>query len=89
MSAHKLVTEHIDIWASTIKVKSTQGRGSNKKSELYGIKKLRELILELAVSGELVQQDPADEPANILLERIAIAKAQFNKEKKLKPRSRF
>ena len=32
-----------------------------------GIKKLHELILELAVRGKLVPQDPSDEPANELL----------------------
>lgn len=41
-----------------------------------GIKKLRELILELAVRGKLVPQDPSDEPASELLKRIAVEKAQ-------------
>jgi type I restriction enzyme, S subunit len=36
-----------------------------------GVKKLRELILELAVCGKLVPQNANDEPANLLLERIA------------------
>ena len=31
-------------------------------NNLHGIKKLRELILELAVRGKLVPQDPNDEP---------------------------
>ncbi|WP_372161154.1 hypothetical protein ACCP91_15555 [Xanthomonas axonopodis pv. cyamopsidis] len=39
-----------------------------------GIKKLRELILELAVRGKLVPQDPNDEPASELLKRIALEK---------------
>ncbi|ENM5852412.1 restriction endonuclease subunit S [Vibrio mimicus] len=84
MSAEKLITDHIDIWTSAVQAKSASGRGSSKKRELYGIKKLRELILELAVRGKLVPQDPNDEPASVLLERIAAEKAQLVKEKKIK-----
>jgi type I restriction enzyme, S subunit len=39
-----------------------------------GIKKLRELILTLAMQGKLVPQDPNDEPASELLKAIAIGK---------------
>ncbi len=49
-----------------------------------GIKKLRELILELAVRGKLVPQDPNDEPASELLERIAEEKARLVAEGKIK-----
>lgn len=49
---NKLITEHIDIWTSAVKTKSISGRGSSKKLELYGIKKLRELIIELAIQGD-------------------------------------
>lgn len=49
-----------------------------------GIKKLRELILELAVRGKLVPQDPSDEPASELLKRIAAEKARLVAEGKLK-----
>ncbi|EKS2405603.1 restriction endonuclease subunit S [Pseudomonas aeruginosa] len=49
-----------------------------------GIKKLRELILELAVRGKLVPQDPKDEPANELLKRIAEEKARLVAEGKIK-----
>lgn len=80
----QLITEHIDIWTSAILAKSTAGRGSSKRYELYGIKKLRELILELAVRGKLVPQDPSDEPASVLLERIAAEKAKLIKEGKVK-----
>lgn len=47
-----LVTEHIDVWTSALLSKSTAGRGNNGKQETYGIKKLRGLILELAVRGK-------------------------------------
>ncbi|MDP0562000.1 MAG: hypothetical protein QS721_06600 [Candidatus Endonucleobacter sp. (ex Gigantidas childressi)] len=57
VSAEQLITENIDVWTSAIKKRGSQGRGSSKKIELYGIKKLRELILELAVRGLLVPQD--------------------------------
>ncbi|HHX8557423.1 TPA: restriction endonuclease subunit S [Vibrio diabolicus] len=80
---NKLITEHIDIWTSAVKTRSTSGRGSSKKLELYGVKKLRQLILELAVRGKLVPQDPNDEPASVLLERISAEKAQLVKEKKI------
>ncbi|EIX9121797.1 restriction endonuclease subunit S, partial [Klebsiella pneumoniae] len=54
------------------------------KIDLYGIKKLRELILELAVRGKLVPQDPNDEPASELLKRIAAEKAELVKQGKIK-----
>ena len=49
-----------------------------------GIKKLRELILELAVRGKLVPQDPSDEPASELLKQIAEEKARLVAEGKIK-----
>ncbi|MEY6145689.1 restriction endonuclease subunit S, partial [Salmonella enterica subsp. enterica serovar Corvallis] len=45
---------------------------------------LRELILELAVRGKLVPQDPNDKPASVLLERIATEKAELVKQGKIK-----
>ncbi|MBT2917639.1 restriction endonuclease subunit S [Vibrio anguillarum] len=88
-SMNQLITDNIDIWTSTVKTKSASGRGSSKKRELYGVKKLRELILELAVRGKLVPQDPTDEPASVLLERIAEEKAQLVKDKKIKKQKLF
>jgi len=83
-SVDELITENIDIWTSAIKRKSSAGRGGWKKIELYGVKKLRELILDLAVRGLLVPQDPNDEPASVLLERIAAEKAELVKSKTIK-----
>jgi type I restriction enzyme S subunit len=82
--AEQLITENIDIWTSAIKKRGSQGRGSSKKIELYGIKKLRELILELAVRGLLVPQDPSDEPASVLLEKIAAVKELLIKDGQIK-----
>lgn len=79
-----LITDHLDLWTAAVRPKSSAGRGNNSKLELTGIKKLRELILELAVRGKLVPQDPSDEPASVLLERIVAAKAQLVKDKKIK-----
>ncbi|HFN0789207.1 restriction endonuclease subunit S [Klebsiella variicola] len=84
MAVEKLITDHIDIWSSALQTRSTAGRGSNGKIDLYGIKKLRELILELAVRGKLVPQDPNDEPASELLKRIAAEKAELVKQGKIK-----
>lgn len=87
MSAQKLITDHLDLWTGAVTHKRGTGRGAsgkNGKIELTGIKKLRELILELAVRGKLVEQDPNDESASVLLEKIAEEKARLVKEGKLK-----
>lgn len=47
-------------------------------------KKLRQKILDLAIHGKLVPQDPNDEPASILLERIKAEKERLIKEGKIK-----
>ena len=59
MSAiQQLLTDHLDIWtAADTEKKSGRGRSSGNAASVYGVKKLRELILELAVRGKLVPQD--------------------------------
>ena len=47
-------------------------------------KKLRQKILDLAIRGKLVPQDPNDEPASVLLERIRKEKERLIKEGKIK-----
>ncbi|MFA9274313.1 MAG: restriction endonuclease subunit S [Candidatus Aquirickettsiella gammari] len=86
MSAvHKLITDHLDIWtAADTEKKSGRGRASGNTNSVYGIKKLRELILELAVRGKLVPQDPNDEPASELLKRIQTEKSNLITEGKIK-----
>jgi type I restriction enzyme S subunit len=79
-----LITQHLDLWTTAIASKATTGRGSSDKQTAYGIKKLRELILELAVRGKLVPQDSNDEPASILLSKILTEQKSANTKRKAK-----
>lgn len=83
-SAANPVIDSLDIWSAAQINKKTVGRGNSKKQQAYGINKLRELILELAVRGKLVPQDPDDEPASVLLEKIAEERNYLVKGKKIK-----
>ena len=47
-------------------------------------KQLRQKILDLAIRGKLVPQDPNDEPASVLLERVRAEKERLIKEGKIK-----
>ncbi len=49
-----------------------------------GVVRLRELILVLAVQGKLVPQDPSDEPASVLLQKIRTEKDRLIAEGKIK-----
>ncbi|HBA4061084.1 TPA: restriction endonuclease subunit S [Escherichia coli] len=84
MSVEKLIVDHMETWTSALQTRSTAGRGSSGKIDLYGIKKLRELILELAVRGKLVPQDPNDEPASELLRGMKKQQEDLIKERKIK-----
>lgn len=78
------ILEHIALW-TTAQTPKTSGRGNRADNQqLLGIQKLRELILELAVRGKLVPQDPSDEPASILLKKIEADKKRLVKEGKIK-----
>ena len=48
------------------------------------VEKIKAKILDLAIRGKLVPQDPNDEPASVLLERIKAEKAKLVKAKKIK-----
>lgn len=47
-------------------------------------KQLKNSILQWAIQGKLVPQDPNDEPASVLLEKIRTEKARLIKEGKIK-----
>lgn len=76
-----LVADNLDIWTGAIERKNGAGRGGGKRISLYGIERLRALILDLAVSGKLVPQDARDEPAGELLKRIKTDRARLIKAK--------
>lgn len=81
----KLLLNNFDIFTSSEEEKkSGRGRTSSSAGSVYGIKKLRELILELAVRGKLVQQNPDDEPASELLKRIQAEKSKLIRDQKIK-----
>ena len=42
LNTNNLITDNIDVWTSAIKKRNSQGRGSNSKVELVGIKKLQQ-----------------------------------------------
>jgi len=50
----------------------------------HSIDQLKQTVLQLAVMGKLVRQDPNDAPASVLLEKIATEKEQLIKNKKIK-----
>ena len=49
------------------------------------VEKLKQKILDLAIRGKLVPQDPNDEPASVLVEKIRAEKQKLIKEGKIKP----
>lgn len=83
-----LITDHLDIWTTAIEAKSASGRGNSTKISLYGIKKLRELILELAVRGKLVPQEESEGMAKEILTEVAGIRQQLEATKSIrKPKS--
>lgn len=50
----------------------------------HSVDQLKQTVLQLAVMGRLVSQNPDDEPASVLLEKIAAEKNQLVKDKKIK-----
>jgi len=78
------IIDTISIWTTAQKLK-TSGRGRSASNQsLHGINKLRELILELAVRGKLLPQNPDDEPAIKLLKKITKEKLRLISDGKLK-----
>lgn len=65
-----IVSQNLEVWTSAVEQKASTGRVGGGNTNLYGIDRLRALILDLAVRGQLVPQDAEDEPAGELLARV-------------------
>ena len=63
---------------------STIGLDTELTHQLDLVKQLRQAFLREAMQGKLVPQDPNDEPASVLLEKIKAEKERLIKEKKIK-----
>ncbi|RMB39172.1 type I restriction enzyme S subunit [Sphingomonas sp. PP-F2F-G114-C0414] len=79
-----LVANTIDIWTSATQRKSSAGRGVGKRFSHYGVERLRALILDLAVRGKLLPQNPEDEPATALLIKMAAERQGRIKAREIK-----
>ncbi len=79
-----LISEHLDVWTSAIEKKSSAGRGNGRGISLHGIKKLRELVLELAVRGKLVPHDTSQGTAEFLLSEYGRRRARGIRERRFK-----
>lgn len=83
---HQLISNHVNLWTTAETEKeSGRGRSSSNTGKIYGIEKLRQLILDLAIRGKLVPQNPDDEPAKELFKKIKLDQFRSNKIKKKKP----
>ncbi|MCT9460577.1 restriction endonuclease subunit S [Acinetobacter baumannii] len=85
-----LITEYLDIWltAETEK-KSGRGRSSDLSNSIYGVQKLRELILDLAFQGKLLNSVHIKEPIDVRNFKEEINKNKKNFHNKYYPKFKF
>lgn len=81
---NQLIIKHLLIWTSATKKKSSAGRGNGGAVSLYGIKKLRELILELAVRGRLVPQHMSEGAGHDLVKECLHRREKLVSSKEIK-----
>ena len=77
----QLISDHLDLWTTAeVEKKSGRGRTSASNKKVYGLQKLRELILDLAISGKLIPEKDTDILETNVLKDIEI---QINKLTKM------
>ena len=79
---HKIVDKYFELEPLVDKYSKSQGILDRLNADIFD--KLKKSVLQEAIQGRLVPQDPNDEPASKLLERIKEEKAKLFKEGKLK-----
>ena len=79
LSEQKRIVEEIEKIFGQIEVVKENQEELNKLKD-----GLKNKVLDLAIQGKLVEQDPNDEPASVLLEKIKIEKAELIKQGKIK-----
>lgn len=91
----KLITEHLDIWltAETEK-KSGRGRSSSSSNSIYGVQKLRELVLDLAFKGKLSNRNSSESSQALItklneVKQKLIDKGVIKKPKKLPAEEKY
>jgi len=83
LKVQELIARHLDLWTSAIQTRATAGRGNGGKSEAYGVRKLKELILDLAIQGKLIPQDSQDIPATEILKELGLKRTRLLKDKQI------
>jgi type I restriction enzyme S subunit len=78
------IIDTFDLWTTAQALKTSSRGLSASNQSLFGIKKLRELILDFAVRGKLVPQDLNDEPITELVKKIRYEKNRLESEGKIK-----
>ena len=78
----KIVDKYFELEPLVDKYYKSQGILNRLNAEIF--EKLKKSVLQEAIQGKLVSQDPNDEPASVLLERIREEKLRLLKEGKLK-----
>ncbi|MFZ4107075.1 restriction endonuclease subunit S [Flavobacterium sp.] len=78
------ILKSFEVWSDAQGVKSKARVKNIDNISLEGLIRLRELILEMAIRGKLIPQEPKDEPSSVLLKKIKSVNDELVKEGKLK-----
>lgn len=85
LQSQDLLIKHIGAWIfADLDKKQARGKKSRASQKIYGIGKLRSLILDLAVRGKLTPNNIAAEPAKDLLAKIHNERLEYVQHEKLR-----